>query len=389
MASRMEEEDQPELTIDQPIVVGKYKEAAEIANKAIALVVKECTPGKKIIDICLAADKFMNDSVNAIHKNIKEKGIAFPTCISVNNIVGHFSPNSDNTATLAEGDVAKIDLGVQIDGLIAVAAHTTIVAETAANGVAQPTTGRKADVICAAHYATEVVHRLLKPGKKNTDVTAAILKVAEQFKVEPVEGVLSHNMKQWIIDGNNVILGKAASDQKVDEFEFELNTVYAIDIVMSTGTGKTKETEDRPTVFKRNADENYNVKMKAAEYVIKEVNTRFPTVPFAIRYMDEKRAKLGLTECVSHDLVSPLPVLVEEKGEFVAQFKFTVLITPSGPIRLNSHPLPYVSSEHKIVDEELVKLLKAGTGISKKKSNKKAKTDAAPAKTADAMDTSK
>lgn len=62
------------------------------------------------------------------------------------------------------------------------AAHTVVVGTSGA-------TGRKADVIMAAHYAAEAAHRLLKPGKKNTDVTAAISKIAEQYKVSPLEGM--------------------------------------------------------------------------------------------------------------------------------------------------------------------------------------------------------
>lgn len=37
-----------------------------------------------------------------------ERGIAFPTCISVNHIMGHYSPLEDESAQLAEGDMAKM-----------------------------------------------------------------------------------------------------------------------------------------------------------------------------------------------------------------------------------------------------------------------------------------
>ena len=74
--------------------------------------------------------------------------------------------------------------------------------------------------------------------KKNTDVTAAIKKVAEQFHVEPLEGVLSHEMKKFVIDGQKVIINKATQEHKVEEFEFQDYEVYAVDIVMSTGEGK-------------------------------------------------------------------------------------------------------------------------------------------------------
>lgn len=51
------------------------------------------------------------------------------------------------------------DLGAHIDGFIAVAAHTVVVGATADC----PVTGRKADVILAAYWASQAALRLLKP----------------------------------------------------------------------------------------------------------------------------------------------------------------------------------------------------------------------------------
>ena len=49
--------------------------------------------------------------------------------------------------------MVKIDLGVHIDGNIAVLGHTTIATAVPAAAVS----GRKADVVCAAHFAAEVI----------------------------------------------------------------------------------------------------------------------------------------------------------------------------------------------------------------------------------------
>lgn len=37
-----------------------------------------------------------------------ERGIAFPACVSVNHIMGHFSPLADESVALKAGDVAKL-----------------------------------------------------------------------------------------------------------------------------------------------------------------------------------------------------------------------------------------------------------------------------------------
>ena len=116
-------------------------------------------------------------------------GIAFPTCVSVNNTVAHFSPlesDPSSSQTLAKGDVVKLHLGAHIDGFAAVSAETLVVGATPE----EPVTGRKADVIQAAWHAAEVVQRLVKVGNKNWQVTDAVSKIAAAFDCKPVEGAL-------------------------------------------------------------------------------------------------------------------------------------------------------------------------------------------------------
>ena len=76
--------------------------------------------------------------------------------------------------------------------------------------------------------------------------------------------MLSHNLKRFAIDGPRVILGRTDNDSAVDDVEFAEGDVFAVDIVMSTGDGKTREATDRATVFKRSVDTSYNLKMKGA-----------------------------------------------------------------------------------------------------------------------------
>jgi ribosomal protein L28 len=54
------------------------------------------------------------------------------------------------------------DLGAHVDGFIAVVAHSLVIGATKDNKV----TGRKADVLLAAHHASQAALRLLKPGNE-------------------------------------------------------------------------------------------------------------------------------------------------------------------------------------------------------------------------------
>ena len=70
--------------------------------------------------------------------------------------------------------------------------------------------------------------------------------------------------------------------------------MYAIDIAMSTGDGRVKEGEERTTIYKRDVDVNYKLRMKSARNLLNDVKQGFPTMPFSIRMMeDEKTAKMG------------------------------------------------------------------------------------------------
>ncbi|KAJ8425065.1 hypothetical protein Cgig2_004289 [Carnegiea gigantea] len=365
-----DEREEKELDLTSPEVVTKYKSAADIVNKALQLVISECKPKAKIVDLCEKGDTFIREQTGNMYKNVKkkiERGVAFPTCVSVNNVVCHFSPLASDESVLEEGDMVKIDMGCHIDGFIATVARTHVIQEG-------PVTGRKADVIAAANTAAEVALRLVRPGKKNKDVTEAIQKVAAAYDCKIVEGVLSHQLKQFVIDGNKVVLSVSSPEMRVDDAEFEENEVYAVDIVTSTGEGKPKMLDEKQTtIYKRAVDKNYHLKMKASRFIFSEINQKFPIMPFTARALEEKRARLGLVECVNHDLLQPYPVLHEKPGDYVAHVKFTVLLMPNGSDRITSHPLQELQQTKTVDDPEIKAWLALGTKTKKKGGGKKKK----------------
>jgi len=170
-------------------------------KKAISLAVV----GADIYTVCQTVDAFIEDEVKKVFNSKKtkklERGIAFPTCISVNHIVGHYSPLVDESVQLKEGDVAKIICGAHIDGYASNTAVTVVVGDSKVDG-------RKADVVLAAYHALKAAERVIRDQGTNQEVTEAISKVTAQYDCNAVEGVLSHTIKKYVIDGNNAIIGK-------------------------------------------------------------------------------------------------------------------------------------------------------------------------------------
>jgi len=374
--------DEEEKTIADDIVVTKYKMAGDMANAILKKIILECKVDASVRAICELGDKMITEETGKVYKKEKEltKGIGFPTCISVNNIICHFTPlQSEPDVILCEGDVVKIDFGVHIDGFIACVGHTVVVGASKENKI----TGRKADVLLAAYYAAEIALRMVKVGNNNNQVTEIMEKVASEFNCHPVEGMLSHQLQQNVIDGEKTIIQNPNEAQRKDhkKCDFEQHEVYAVDILISTGDGKAKEHETRTTVYKR-TDLTYALKMKASRAFYSEVCNKFTMMPFTLRALeDEKKARLGVAECTNHELLTPYPVLYEKDGEFVAQFKFTVLLMPNGPLRITQgawNP-EFLQSEYSIKDEELKKILTSQ--VSKKTQKKKKKKAAGAAST--------
>lgn len=59
------------------------------------------------MSVCNFGDQLIVKQCQRIFKSNKlmEKGIAFPTCVSVNNVVCHNSPLDEDNYTLQDGDV--------------------------------------------------------------------------------------------------------------------------------------------------------------------------------------------------------------------------------------------------------------------------------------------
>jgi len=385
----MDNNDEVEVvtTIANPIVVDKYKNAATVTNAALAYVASLCQPQANVLEICKAGDAFIEAETKKIYSKKKFlRGISFPTCISLNNVACNFSPlESDPVVLIQEGDVVKIDLGCHFDGFCSQMGHTIV----ATANPAVPITGRKADVICAAHFAGECALRLCRPGNKASVVTKAIKDVSEVFKCNPVAGFHSFEVDQFEVEAIKSIPNCTPEDDKdsVEDITFAENEVYIIDILMSTGEGKVKTGAAKTTVYKKTGN-SYNLKLTASRYVIGEVNKRFNKLPFTLRALDEKRGRLGIVECLKNELVDDYPVVYEKDGEIIAQFKFTVLLLPNSIQKLNAFNLPYVQSEYNITDPSLTTILamslKRKSNAKKKKKKKKKQNT----QTNDAMDIS-
>lgn len=378
----VDDETAVEKGIESPDVVDKYKSAAEISTSAIDILRRACYAGMKVSMMCSLGDKKIENAVAGVYTKAKnennktiDKGVAFPTCVSVNHCAAHFCPvptDPESETVLNAGDVLTVQVGCHIDGYTALSAQTLVVRDSKDAPAPPPLTEKKAAAVEAAYTAADAALRLMRPGCKNTAVTELIQKVASNFGVQALEGVLSHQMKRWVVDGSKVIANKATAEARVDEWEFEANEVYNLDVVMSTGEGKVKEQGSKETVYKRQVDVEYQLKLKTSRQIFSVINQKYPVLPFTLRNLgdDMRRSRMAITEMKNHNLLVSYPVLYEKEGETVARCSVTVLVLPSKTLRITNVTQPVCETE-VLLDEEIKSLLAISLNKKKKKKAKK------------------
>ena len=134
---------------------------------------------------------------------------------------------------------------------------------------------------------------------------------------QPVEGMLSHQLEQNRIDGEKTIIQNPSEAQRKEheKFEFSVHEVYAVDVLITSGEGLGREKDAKITVYKK-TDDTYMLKMKTSREFYSKVSKQFGPMPFNIRNMeDEKKARMGVVECVTHRLIEPFQVLFDKEGE--------------------------------------------------------------------------
>lgn len=290
----------------------------------------------------------------------------------------NYSPLNDESETLKEGQVVRVDLGCHINGYVAHAGTTIVVSADPASKV----DGEVADLIKGAWDTLQLAIRTLVFGKKNLDVTEMILKGAQQYGLEPYEGTYSHKHKHHVLDENTIIMNKKIPERREEPYEFEKGDVFGLDVFVTNGIGKAVLSEKRTTVFKRQLENTFQLKSKMARAFFNEVEEKFPSLPFSINAFENvTQAKMGVKHCVDNELLEPHEVTEIKEGN-VARFTVTVAITQTGTSILCGNTLlqgdRYETSK-SVEDEELKNLLALSMDMKEQKKRAKEAKKAAAA----------
>ncbi|KNG89555.1 curved DNA-binding protein [Aspergillus nomiae NRRL 13137] len=358
-----------DYTLNNPDTLTKYKTAATISHKVLDAVAALCVEGAKIVEICQKGDELLEEEIAKVYKGKKiTKGVGHPTTVSPSSHVTPYTPlvsdAQEAETTLKAGEIAKIQLGAQIDGFGTIVCDQVVVGQ-------DEVTGREADLITATHYANELLLRLM------AQISQLIEKVAKAYDCNVVENTTSWLFERNEIEAEKKIILSPGTGVKGEGVP-DVGEVWGVEIGLSLGSGKVKTLPLRSTLHRRTTT-TYGLKRPSSRQTLSEIVKKFGQFPFSLRQLDdEKAAKVGVVECVRGGVLRQYEPAGDADNAPVSRLLTTIAITKNGITKLTAPATPdftKVKSDKKIEDEEILKILERplskSTGSKKNKNNKK------------------
>jgi methionyl aminopeptidase len=283
-------------------VFDKYRTAGTLASRILKDGAKEIRVGVSYLEL-----------VESIETRVKDEGaaLAFPLNLSLNEDAAHDTAAPGDERVFRKGDVAKLDLGVQIDGYIADTATTVDL-------------GNNSLLLDASSEALEAAIRAVKPGVNAGALGAAVQKEIESRGYRPIANLTGHGLGQYLQHGPPTIPNIGTGGGAV----IEEGMVFAIEPFATTGCGRVGE-KSRMEIYSQISDRP--VRIPAGRTILEKIRDR-QGLPFSRRWLGERKLDLALPALVRSGTLHAYPVLSDIAGSLVSQHEHTLIVTGDGCI---------------------------------------------------------
>jgi len=313
-------ENNPETTYSS------IRRAAEVHRQVRAHARRTIRPGMSMTEIC---ENIENGTRALVEEDGFEAGVGFPTGVNLNECAAHFSPNANDKTYLKEGDIMKVDFGVQVKGRIVDSAFTLSWNPDYEN------------LITAVQEATNTGVREAGIDVRLGELGGKIQEVMESYEVtigtktypvKSIENLTGHTIGLYQIHGGKA--GKSVPIVKTnDQTKMEEGEYFAIETFGSTGRGRVAESGECSHYAKLpDAPRLRKDTPQSARTLLNTINKHFGTLPFCRRYLDrvgETSYLYGLQRLIKDGIVHDYPPLKDQPGSMTAQFEHTILLRPT------------------------------------------------------------
>ncbi|KAL7067699.1 methionine aminopeptidase, type II family protein [Cryptosporidium serpentis] len=322
---RISSEEKKELERLYYVDYAAARRAAEVHRQVRRYIQSIIKPGMKLVDLCNLLESKTKELVSA---NGLQSGWGFPTGCSLNNCAAHYTPNPGDDTILMQGDICKLDFGVQVEGRIIDCAFTIAFEE------------HFDPLVQATIDATNTGIKVAGVDVPFSEIGASTQEVIESYEFEfkgklypikPIRNLNGHSISLYEIHGGKSVPIIATNDStKMEENEF-----YAIETFASTGKGIVIEGPDCSHYMK--CYDNFclnksQLRLKSAKTLLHTINTNFGTLAFCRRWLEQlghTKHALPLKCLVDADIIRPYPPLYDSIGSYTSQMEHTILLRPT------------------------------------------------------------
>lgn len=357
------------------IKFNKYRQAGDIANVTLEKAKSLCHDKLKASYICNFCDSLMIQLLNNKYKK-DVKGITLPTCLSINNIVSHYSYDESNDYEVKEGDIIKIELACHIDNNVASIGDTIKVGDPTFN---------ESDLMIAANKALEIGIKNIQLDQDIYLFSDILQKVAKCFNLKVVKrqnkdesmvydwifrDTERFNEPSWIIKKEHELV---LEDDELDSEEIYINEMFsrgeAYHMSVAFCRCDTIKNSESDGVLFQKSFKRHNLKSKYARELMSKIEKDYDKEFFKLDKIDmsDTRKKFGLKECLEKDVLRSLGIM-EGSSEEIVYLKCTIIIQNNTVYKLTGSKCKFQSSE--LLSDELNNIITSSSKFDKKEFKK-------------------
>ena len=281
-------------------VLDSYLKAGKIVIEAREYGVTLIKAGASLKEVC---DK-IEDKIRSL------KGeLAFPVQISLNQVAAHYCPDDNDTVIFKQGDLAKLDIGVHINGYVA---DTAVSVDL----------GNHAELMKASREALDNALKLIRPGVTLGEIGKVIQETISSHGFSPIKNLSGHGLGEYEIHTKPTIPNFDTGDTT----KLKEDQVIAIEPFATTGQGMIFESTN-PTIFSQ--IDQKPVRSPFAREILAYIQ-QYKALPFARRWLVRKfgagKTSFALRELLQADILRAYPPLPEKADGLVSQFEHSVIV---------------------------------------------------------------
>ncbi len=330
--------------VDDETSLKYWRDAGHVARRTLEAVKEFITPGKS-----------WSETIDFAERSIRRHGgnPAFPATIAVNELAAHFTSNHANhppegwesEMLFQNGDLVKVDIGVQINGHIGDNALTLEVGNS----------NNHTEQIKAAREARDSAIEIMHPGTPWYKVGEAAAQPSIDAGFQPIRNLCGHELEPWVLHAGVSIPSYACgADNPGFRGSVREGCFYAIEPFNTTGEQGMIENinpANSSNIYRVTGAVNWRKALARKQLkplgaqLARNMEDRYSTLPFAERWafpMLEKpfpEADLESRQSKWNALVKKLTsirfletyhALRCADGGMIGQFEHTVRIMPGG-----------------------------------------------------------